>query len=44
MTEVNAMPPAVREKCVAEMRKFYYDPAKHKTYLDQLGIEYPTIR
>lgn len=25
MTELNAMPPAVREKCVAEMRKFYYD-------------------
>lgn len=25
MAEVNAMPPAVREKCVAEMRKFYYD-------------------
>lgn len=25
MAEVDAMPPAVREKCVAEMRKFYYD-------------------
>jgi aminobenzoyl-glutamate utilization protein B len=24
-----------------EMRTFYYDPAKHKTYLEQLGIPYP---
>ena len=28
----------------SEMRKYYYDPAKHKTYLDQLGIKYPTVR
>ncbi|HEX5704282.1 MAG TPA: amidohydrolase [Pyrinomonadaceae bacterium] len=27
-----------------QMRKFYYDPAKYKTYLEQLGIKYPTIR
>jgi aminobenzoyl-glutamate utilization protein B len=27
-----------------EMRKFYYDPKKYKTYLEQLGIEYPTVR
>ena len=27
-----------------EMKKFYYDPAKYKTYLDQLGITYPTVR
>lgn len=26
------------------MRKFYYDPAKYNTYLEQLGIQYPTIR
>jgi aminobenzoyl-glutamate utilization protein B len=26
------------------MRKFYYDPAKYDTYLDQLGIQYPTVR
>jgi aminobenzoyl-glutamate utilization protein B len=26
------------------MRKFYYDPAKFETYLDQLGIKYPTVR
>jgi aminobenzoyl-glutamate utilization protein B len=27
-----------------EMKKYYYDPTKHKTYLDQLGIKYPTVR
>ncbi len=27
-----------------EMRKFYYDPTRYKTYLEQLGIEYPTLR
>lgn len=27
-----------------EMKKFYYDPAKFPTYLEQLGIKYPTVR
>ncbi len=27
-----------------EMRKYYYDPAKYTTYLEQLGIKYPTLR
>ncbi len=27
-----------------EMKKFYYDPSKYPTYLDQLGIKYPTVR
>ncbi len=27
-----------------EMRKFYFDPVQYRTYLDQLGIAYPTIR
>jgi aminobenzoyl-glutamate utilization protein B len=27
-----------------ELRKYYYDPTKYKTYLDQLGIKYPTVR
>ena len=27
-----------------EMRKLYYDPTKYKTYLEQLGIKYPTVR
>ena len=26
------------------MRPFYYDAAKYPTYLDQLGIKYPTVR
>jgi len=27
-----------------QMRKYYYDPAKYNTYLEQLGITYPTTR
>ena len=27
-----------------EMKKYYYDPSKYDTYLDQLGIKYPTIK
>ena len=27
-----------------EMRKFYYDPTKFKTYLEQLGIKYPVVK
>ncbi len=27
-----------------DMRKFYYDPKKYKSYLEQLGITYPTVR
>jgi len=27
-----------------EMKKYYYDPSKYDTYLDQLGITYPTIK
>ncbi len=26
------------------MKAFYYDPSKFPTYLDQLGIKYPTVR
>jgi aminobenzoyl-glutamate utilization protein B len=32
------------EKFRPEMRKYYYDPSKYKSYLDQLGIKYPTVR
>jgi aminobenzoyl-glutamate utilization protein B len=32
------------ERYRSEMRKYYYDPTKYKTYLDQLGITYPTVR
>ena len=27
-----------------EMEKYYYDPEKYDTYLEQLGISYPTIK
>ncbi len=27
-----------------EMKKYYYDPSKYKSYLDQLGIKYPTVK
>ena len=32
------------EKFVPELRKYYFDPAKFSTYLEQLGIAYPTVR
>ena len=35
---------ATMEKYRPEMRKYYYDPARYKTYLEQLGITYPTVR
>ena len=27
-----------------EMKKYYYDPSKFPTYLEQLGIKYPMVR
>ncbi len=27
-----------------QMQKFYYNPEKYDTYLEQLGIKYPTVR
>ncbi|MEJ0029705.1 MAG: amidohydrolase [Bacteroidota bacterium] len=27
-----------------KLKPLYYNPAKYKTYLDQLGIKYPTVR
>jgi aminobenzoyl-glutamate utilization protein B len=35
---------AIMDKYRPEMKKYYYDPTKYKTYLDQLGIKYPTVR
>jgi aminobenzoyl-glutamate utilization protein B len=32
------------ERFLPELNKLRYDPAKYKTYLEQLGIEYPTVR
>ena len=27
-----------------QMRPYYYDPTKYRSYLEQLGIKYPTVR
>ena len=32
------------EKFAPELKKYYYDPTRYKTYLEQLGIEYPTVK
>jgi len=32
------------ERFVPELKKFYYDPTRYKTYLEQLGITYPTVK
>lgn len=32
------------ERFVPELKKFYYDPMRYKTYLEQLGITYPTVK
>ena len=43
-------PPAIHlnrdkmERYREEMSKYYYDPSRYDTYLEQLGIDYPTIR
>ncbi len=40
-TELNR---GIMAKYEPELSKFYYDAAKYPTYLDQLGIKYPTLR
>jgi aminobenzoyl-glutamate utilization protein B len=40
-TELNA---PIMARYREQMRKFYYDPAKHRTYLEQLGVKYPMVR
>ena len=32
------------EKFIPQLKNFYYDPTHYKTYLEQLGITYPTVR
>lgn len=34
----------IAERFREKMRPYYYDSTKYKTYLEQLGIKYPTIR
>jgi aminobenzoyl-glutamate utilization protein B len=33
----------IQETYREQMKKFYYDPSKYATYLEQLGIVYPTL-
>ena len=35
---------ATMDKYRPEMKKYYYDPSRFKTYLEQLGIAYPTVK
>ena len=35
---------SIQERYRPELRKFYYDPTRYRTYLEQLGITYPTVR
>ena len=32
------------DKYREQMKKYYYDPTKYKTYLEQLKITYPTVK
>ena len=34
----------IMEEYRPQMQKLYYDPTKYDTYLEQLGIKYPTVR
>jgi len=34
----------IMEQYRERMKAFYYNPAKYDTYLEQLGIQYPTVR
>jgi aminobenzoyl-glutamate utilization protein B len=34
----------IMEEFRPEMKKYYYDPSKYGTYLEQLGITYPTLK
>jgi aminobenzoyl-glutamate utilization protein B len=34
----------IMEQYRPEMKKYYFDSTKYKTYLEQLGITYPTVR
>jgi len=34
----------IMEQYRPRMKELYYDPSKYDTYLEQLGIHYPTVR
>jgi aminobenzoyl-glutamate utilization protein B len=35
---------ATMERYRPELKKYYFDPSRYKTYLEQLGIKYPTVK
>jgi aminobenzoyl-glutamate utilization protein B len=35
---------AIMDRYRPAMKKYYYDPSRYKTYLEQLGIAYPTVK
>ena len=35
---------AIMERYRPELKKYYYDPSRYRTYLEQLGITYPTVK
>jgi aminobenzoyl-glutamate utilization protein B len=39
-TELNAETMARYKE---ELKKYYYDPSRYGTYLEQLGIKFPTL-
>lgn len=49
MISAEDMPPTYlnkgkQDQFRTELEKFYYDETKYDTYLEQLGVEYPTLR
>lgn len=40
-THLNA---GILAKYRPEMKKYYFDPKRYKSYMEQLGIKYPTVR
>ena len=34
----------IMEQFRDEMSRYYYDPDRYDSYLEQLGVQYPTLR
>ena len=34
----------IMEEFKPQLKQYYFDPARYDTYLEQLGIDYPTVR
>ena len=35
---------SVMAEYAPKLKPYYFDPSRYKTYLEQLGIRYPTVR